>query len=201
MKRVLLVMAALTVVACDQPPVKEIEAAEQQVERARSERADQYAPERYNQAVAALETARTKLRERDYRAALSAANDAAESARVAVEATGPAVAAARKENELAFLEVTTALERAGVERDAAVKAGVPKSALAPIMTRADRASARVAETRRILGVANPELVAGTLGELRTEVTPLPDMFRDARTSWEAKHPKGRAKAPARRPSR
>jgi hypothetical protein len=193
MKRALVVLAALGVVACDQPPVKEIAAAEQQVERARSERADHYAPERFNQAVAALETARTKLRERDYRAALSAANDAAESARVAVEATGPAVAAARKENDLAFLEVDTTLERAHAERDAAVKAGVPKSSLAPIVSRAERASLRLAEARKIIAVANPELVAGTLGELRTEVTPLPDMFRDARTSWEAKRPKGRAK--------
>jgi hypothetical protein len=201
MKRAILVLAALAAAACDQPPVKEIAAAEQQVERARIERADRYAPERYNQAVAALETARTRLRERNYRAALSAANDAAESARVAVETTGPAKAAARKEIDVAVVEVTTMLERAATERDAAVKAGVPKGTLAPIAARAEHASARLAELRKMLANANPDFAAAILGELRTEVTPLPDMFRDARTSWEAKRPKSRAKTPARRPSR
>jgi len=40
-----------------------------------------------------------------------------------------------------------------------------------------------------------------LADLRTEVTPRPDLYRDARTRWEAKHPRRGRGAGARCPSR
>lgn len=197
--RRLVLIAALAAAACDQPPVKEIAAAEQQVERARVVGADRYAPERWKDAQAALALARQRVEERDYRGALSAAGDAAENARGAIEAVGPAKSAARNAAEMAIAEVRTMLERAAAERAAAVKAGVPRGSLAALDTRAQQAAQRLAGAVAQLGVDNLALVEPLLAELRTEVTPLPDLYRDARTQWEAKHPRrGRGPAPRRR---
>jgi hypothetical protein len=186
MRRVVLI-AALAAAACDQPPVKEIAAAEQQVERAGAVGAARYAPERMSQAETALALARQRLKGRDYRGALSAANDAAESARVAIEQTGPAKAAARNAADLASVEVRTVLDRAIAERAAAVKAGVPQASLAALDARGQRVAQQLAGAVQQLGLGNVEFVEPLLAELRTEVTPLPDLYRDARAQWEAKH--------------
>jgi hypothetical protein len=125
--RPVVLIAALAAAACDQPPVTEIAAAEQQVERARAVGAERYAPEPWKEAEAA-DPGPPATRGPDYHGALSAANDAAESARVAY-------------------------------------------------------------------------VEPLLAELRTEVTPLPDLYRDARTQWEAKRPGvAAAPLPAARPA-
>ncbi len=194
-------LAALAAAACDQPPVKEIAAAEQQVALARTAQADRYAPERYTQAEAALETAHTRLRERNYRAALSAANDAQDSARAAVEATGPAKAAVRKDADIAIVEIRTMLDRATAERTEALKAGVPRATLAPLDALGQRSAQKLSEAIKLVNIGNSAFAAGVLADLRTEVTPLPDLFRDTRTTWEAKHPKGAPRRPARRPAR
>jgi hypothetical protein len=192
--------AALAAAACTQPPVKEIAAAEQQVERAREVGAERYAPERWKQAQAALIVARERLEGRDYRGALSAANDAAESARVAIETTGPARAKARSAADVAVVEVRTMLDRATTERAAAVKAGVPRRSLANLDARGQRAAQQLAAAVQQLGAGNVEMVEPVLASLRTEVTPLPDMYRDARTKWQARQPR-RGRGGARRPSR
>jgi hypothetical protein len=200
MRRVVLI-AALAATACGQPPVKEIAAAEQQVESARAIGAERYAPERWRQAEGALALARQKLEGRDYHGALSAANDAAESARQAIEATGPAKSAARNAAEMAVGEVRTMLDRATAERTAALKAGVPKGSLAALDARGQRAALQLAGAVKQLGVGNLEYVEPLLADLRTEVTPLAELYRDVRTRWEARHPR-RGRGPAsRRPSR
>ncbi len=196
MRRLVLV-AALAAAGCDQPPVKEIAAAAQQVERARAAGAERYAPERWKRAQAALTLARQRLEGRDYRSALSAANDAAESARLAIENTGPAKAAARKAAEVAIGEVSIMLDRATAERTTAVKAGVPRGSLAALDARAQRAAQQLAGAIQQLGSDKLDEVEPLLAELRTEVTPLPDLYRDARTQWEAKHAR-RGRGPRRR---
>lgn len=199
MRRVVLVLAALAAAACDQPPVKEITAAEQQVANARAAGAERYAPERMKQAEAALATARQQLKDRDYRGALSAANDAAESARIAVEASGPAKSNLRRGAEGAIVEVRGMLDRARVEREAAVKAGVPRATLAPLDDRGQLVSQKASQVTTLLEVGHPDYIKELLADLRTQVTPLPDLYRDARTQWEAKHPKPRPHPPARHP--
>jgi hypothetical protein len=198
MRRVVLV-AALAAIACDQPPVKEIAAAEQQVERARAVGAERWVPERWTQAQAALALARQRLEGRDYQGALSAANDAAESARVAIESVGPAKTAARNAAEVAIGEVRTMLDRATAERTAALKAGVPRGSLAALDARARRVSQQLAGAVKQLGAGNLDDVEPLLAELRTEVTPLPDLYRDARTRWQARQPRrGRSGGSRRR---
>ena len=78
MRRILALMLPVALVACDQPPTKEIAAAEAQIEQARQAGAERFVPDRWRDAQAALATAHSKVQQKDYRGALSAANDAAE---------------------------------------------------------------------------------------------------------------------------
>jgi hypothetical protein len=174
--------------------VKEVAAAEQQVERARAAGAERYAPERWSQAQAALALARQRLDGRDYYGALSAANDAAESARVAIEATGPARAAAREAAELAIGEVRILLDRGAGERAAALKAGVPARSLTALDARAQAAAQQLAVAVRHLAAGDLHEVEPALAEMRTEAGILPDAYREARTKWEASHrPRARSR--------
>jgi hypothetical protein len=196
--RLLVLAAAVVSAACDQAPVKEIEAAEQQVARAAAAEADRYAPERFQQAQAALAAARQRLDERDYRGALSSANEAADSARQALAAIGPAKAAARASVELTLGEIKGALDRAATERAAAVRAGVPRARLTAL-------DARVAAARQALAGATQRLEAGELeaartaaDALRTDVAPLPDLYRDVRTQHSRRPPAAGRSTPRRR---
>jgi hypothetical protein len=76
MRRFFAVLLPLALCACDQPPTKEISAAEAQIEEARQAGAERFVPDRWREAQGALATARAKVQAKDYRAALSAANDA-----------------------------------------------------------------------------------------------------------------------------
>jgi hypothetical protein len=182
---------ALVAVACEQPPTKEIAAAQQQVERARTIGAEQYAPDRFKQAESALALAQQKLEARDYRAALSAANDAAESARIAINNTGPAKSAARNSAELALGEIRSALDRAVTERAQAVKAGVPKSALAPLDARGHHAEQVLSALGPQLQSGNIELVKSETDALRIDVAPLAEMYRTARIQQSRRKPRRR----------
>lgn len=186
MRRLVLVVAVFAA-GCDQPPAKEIAAAAQQVERARAAGAERYAPERWKQGETALALANQRLEARDYRGALSAAHDAAENARLAIEATGPAKSAARNGAQIALAEVRTMLDRATDARLTALKAGVPKGSLASLDARGQRAAQQLAGAVQQLDVDNLQYVEPLMADLRTEVTPLPDLYRDARAQWEAKH--------------
>ena len=66
---------ALTV-ACSAPPQKEIDRAQQAVDAARAAGAEQYAPESFAEATAALQQSHEAVNQRDYRLALSRAVDA-----------------------------------------------------------------------------------------------------------------------------
>ena len=186
--------ACLAAAACDQPPVKEIESAQQQVARAAQEGAREYAAERYQQAEDALALARRKMEERDYRGALSAANDAADRARAAIALVEPARREARESAELALGEIRSALERAATERAAAVKAGVPRARLSELDERVEKARAEAAAAQSQLAGEDALRLKSSVDVLRTEVAPLPDLYRALRTQGRP-----RATPPGARP--
>ena len=190
--RLAVLVAALAIAACDQPPVKEIESAEQHVAKAAQEGAREYAAERYQQAEDALVLAKRKMEDRDYRGALSAANDAADRARAALALVGPARAALRASLQLALTEVRTALDRAATERAVAVKGGVPKARLADPDARVAKATAALAEKQSRLTGSDPARMKDEIESLRIDVAPLPDLYRALRTQGAPR---------ARRPSR
>lgn len=189
----LAIAASLALAACDHPPTKEIAAAEQQVERARLAGADVHAPQRWSDAQRALALARQRLQERDYQGALSAANDASESARLAVEGVGPAKAAARSTATTGIGEVEAMIDRARQEREAVLAAGVPPRTLATLDARVEEAALMVAAARTRLEAEDFGSATAMTSDLRTLVSPLPDLYRDTRAQHEAKRPRPRAR--------
>jgi len=201
MRRLALIAACAAAIACGKPPTREIAAVEQQIERARAAGAERYAPEPMKQAEASLALARQRVESGDYRDALSAANAAGESARVALEQTGPAKKAAHDEAQIELAAARAVLDRAATERAAAIKAGVPRATLARLDARGEQAAQQIAAADEQLKKDNLSYVAQMTEVLRNELTPLPDLYKKARTQAESKRPRPRARGTARRPSR
>ena len=190
------VLAALVLATsgCDQPPVKEIAAAERQIEAARKEGADRYVPDRLREAVAALEQARRQMEARDYRSALSSASDAAERARQAAQGVKPARDAARTRVEIAIVETLSALDAADAIRRQALAAKVPEQAFAGLGEKAVGLRRGLAEVSGLLRREEVLEAADRASSLKVEAAGLPDAYRAARTRWEEQHPKGRPRA-------
>jgi HEPN domain-containing protein len=196
MRRLFAVLLPFAFAACDQPPNKEITAAEAQIEQARQAGAERFVPDRWREAQAALATARAKVQAKDYRAALSAANDAAEKGRLATQGVATAKAHAVRAAELAQREIGIFLEEIDQARQEAVVAKIPDEAfleVEPRLTEIREGLQRVADTLAKGDVLEAQKAAA---ELRAQATDLPAAFRDARALWEEEHPKGRK--PARR---
>jgi hypothetical protein len=197
MRRTLMIAAALLLCSCEEPPNKELAAAEKQVEQARKAGAEQYAPARLHEAEAAMEDAHRRVGEKDYRGALSSASDAADKARSAAKAASAAQALTKGAAELAQAEARIALEEAAKVKAEAVKAKVPEAAFDELEPRAQKAS-------QDLEAATATLKRGELIEaqkasasIKTEATALPALYRRAVEAWQAAHPKARARAPAK----
>lgn len=183
---VLLPLLALS--ACDQPPTKEIAAAEAQIEQARQAGAERFAPDRWREAQTALATARAKVQEKDYRAALSAANDAAEKGRLAVQGVATARAHAVRAAELAQREIGIFMEEIEQARQEALVAKIPEEAFVDVEPRVAEVKEglqRVADTLAKGDVLEAQKAAA---ELRAQAADLPAAFRDARALWEEEHP-------------
>ncbi len=190
----LFALALVGLVACGEPPAKEIAAAETQIEEARKENADRYAADRLKEATTALEAARSKVQQKDYKGALSAANDASDKARAAKIAAATAKTLARGAAETAMTEVGVALEEIEAIRQEAAKAKVPEEAFADLLSKVDevrQAQERVSDTLAKGDVLEAQKAAS---ELKAQVTALPVQFREAQEKWIADHPaKGRRK--------
>jgi hypothetical protein len=189
---------ALALAACDQPPGKEIAAAEAALAQARIDQADAYAPDRYKEAEAALRAAKSKVEEKDYRGALSAAMDATEKSRAASQATASARVLARSAAEVALAELQAALEEVDAVREEARKAKVPEQAFA-------EAEPRIAEAREGVASVSETLASGRMLEaqkaaleLKSRFGSLPAELREAMQKWQEEHPRGRRRAPPRR---
>jgi hypothetical protein len=187
----------LALAACQQPPSREIAAAEAAVEAARKAGADRYAVERWREAESALQAARNKVQAKDYRGAFSSANEASEKARSAVQAVQSARALARSAVLLSRAEIEAVLEEVDTIRQEAATAKLPDEAFAgvePQLAEAREAFGRIGET---LERGEPLEAQKAAAELKAQVAGLPEAFRQARVKWEEEHPA----RPARRPRR
>ena len=179
----LLVLGAL---GCEQPPTREIEAAQAQVDAARSEGADQYAADRWRDAQSSMQQARDRLAEKDYRGALSSANAAADRARSALQAVRAARALAKGRTETTQAEIRAALEEVDTIRQEAAAAKVPEEVFAEF-------APRVAELQSGLERVSLTLSTDALkaqieaDELKTRCADLPTAFRQAQAKWMAEH--------------
>ena len=192
MKASILVLASLLLVACDQPPAKEIAAAEIALGQARQAGADRYAVDRFKEAEAALHDAQRKVQEKDYRGALSSATEAAERSRAAAQAAGAARTVVRGAAEVAQAEVQAVLDEL---RKEAADAKVPDAAfeeLAPAMTQAREG---LASLQKLLDSGELLEAQKSAAALKGQVGPLPARFREALEAWRKAHPRGRKPAP------
>jgi hypothetical protein len=186
------VLAALATAACQQPPTREITAAEAAVKAAKDAGADRYAVDRWREAESALQAARDKVAAKDYRGAFSSANEAAEKARGAVQAVQAARGLARSAVVLARAETETLIEEVDAIRQEAATAKIPDEAFAevePQLAEAREALTRVGETAER---GEPIEAQKAAAELKARVAGLPEAYRQARAAWEEANPaKGR----------
>lgn len=191
MRRLLAFALPLALAACDQPPTKEIAAAEAQLEQARQAGAERFAPERWREAEAALGAARAKVQQKDYRGALSSANDAAEKGRAAVQAVAASRANAKGAADLAQREIGVFLEEVEQVRQEALTAKLPEEAFAEVQARVEEVREGVTRVTDTLNRGEVLEAQKTAAELRAQAAALPEAFRAARAKWEEEHPKGR----------
>jgi hypothetical protein len=191
-------IAALAVLgACDQPPDKEIAAAEQQVEQARAAGAAQYAPARLHEAEAAMQDAHRKAGERDYRGALSAANDAADKARSAAKAAAAAQALTKGAAELAQAEARIALEEAAKIKAAAIQAKVQEAAFEELEPRAQKLGQDLEAAAATLKRGELIEAQKVSASIKTEAMALPAQYRAAVETWQTAHAKVRPRVPTK----
>lgn len=191
MRRLLVLLAAVLAGACEQPPTREVEAAQAEVDAARKEGAEQYAPERWREAQQALRAARDSVAGKDYRAALSSANLAAERARAAVQAVQSGRAAARSQAEATRSEVRTLLAEVEAVHKEALAASVPQEAFATLAPRVQDVQAGLERVARTLAGDDALAAQRQAAELKAQADDLPTAFRQAVAKWKAEHSKGR----------
>jgi HEPN domain-containing protein len=175
--------------ACQQPPTREIAAAEAQMEQARQAGADRYAPGQWREAQQALDQARAKVQSGDYRSALSSANEAADKARAAARASAPAKGVVKSSTEMTQAEIRSTLDELASIRQAGISAQVPDEAFGELDQRTEEArdaSQRVAEMLEHGDVMDAQKAAA---ELKARVAPLPEAYREASARWQAEHPR------------
>jgi hypothetical protein len=195
-----LVLASLPLAACDQPPAKEIAAAEAALSQARKDGADAFAPEQWKAADAALAQARQKVEAKDYRGALSSAIDASEKARNATSAAASAKLLAKSAAEVAQAEAQAALDEVNVVKEEAAKGKVPDSAFSELEPKSEAVRAALAAVGNSLGAGDLLAAQKAAADLKAQAAPLAEAYRDALATWQEAHPKGKkgAKPAARR---
>lgn len=200
MRRSLALLAVFALWSCEQPPNKEIAAAEKQLEAARRAGADQYAPARLQEAEAAMRDAHRKVDEKDYRGALSSAMDAADKARDAAKAAAVAKTLARGAAEMAQAEARVLLDEAAQIRQEAVKSKVPDTAFEELEPRARKVNQDLEAVSAILKRGDLLEAQRAAAAVKTEAAALPAQYRTAVEAWQAAS-KGRGRTPAKPPAR
>ena len=125
-----LVTLALAVVACGDPPEKEIQQAQGAIDAAKATGADQYAHDELAAAEKALKDANAAVGDRDYRLALNDALDAREHAQTAAKQASDGKAAARADADRVLRDANAAIADARARLKAAEMAHVAPRTLA-----------------------------------------------------------------------
>jgi hypothetical protein len=192
-----LAFLGLLLTNCAQPPSREIAAAETALAEARRAGGDAYAPEPMQQANAALQAARQKVEQKDYRGALSSAVDAAEKARAAAAAVPSAKILLKGAAETAQAEAQAAMDEVAAIRQEATKAKAPDAVFAgvtPATADIESAMTTVADD-----LTKEDFIAAqkAAADLKTKAAALAAGYRAALDKWLEQHPKGRRPAKKR----
>jgi hypothetical protein len=144
-----LLLAALTcvVVACSDPPTKEMNQAQGAIDAARAAGAEQYAPEEYRAAVAALQKSHDAVTQKDYRQALNFALDARERAHDAARAGAERMAQVRSEAEQTITQLTATVQNGRARLAAGEAARVPSTVITSTQQDLEHAQADLQKAR------------------------------------------------------
>jgi Domain of unknown function (DUF4398) len=134
-RRVLLfsiLLPASLIIACGEPPNKELHQAQGAIDAARAVGAAVYAPDELTGAVDALTRAQEAVAQRDYRLALNYALDSRERAQAAAKRAADERATARSDAERLLADTTAAIAVATVRLKAAEDADTPAQGTATL---------------------------------------------------------------------
>jgi Domain of unknown function (DUF4398) len=134
-RRVLLfsiLLPAFLIIACGEPPNKELHQAQGAIDAARAVGAAVYAPDELKGAVDALTRAQEAVAQRDYRLALNYALDSRERAQAAAKRAADERATARSDAERLLADTTAAIAVATVRLKAAEDADTPAQGTATL---------------------------------------------------------------------
>jgi hypothetical protein len=141
-RRVLLfsiLLPAFLIIACGEPPNKELHQAQGAIDAARAAGAAVYAPDELKGAVDALARAQEAVGQRDYRLALNHALDSRERAQAAAKRAADERATARSDAERLLADTTAAIAVATIRLKAAEDAHTPAEATATLRAAIDTA--------------------------------------------------------------
>ena len=119
-------LLAFALLACAEPPNKEMGQAQGAIDSARAAGADRYATDEYTAATKALQQANDAVAQRDYRSALNFAIESREHAQSAAREAAEARVRARGEVEDSMADVAALLAEASTRVTAAEHARVPR---------------------------------------------------------------------------
>lgn len=149
-RALLLVVSIVIMVACAEPPNREMNQAQGAIDAARAAGAEEYAAEEFKAAVNALAQSNVAVTANDYRLALSLALDSRERAQNAAKAAVDARAKARGDAERALAEATAVVEKAEARLEGSEVKRLPRRVLAPVQKSVSTARGHLQEARAAL---------------------------------------------------
>ena len=171
--RCTILSAVVLFAACSEPPRKEIDRAQEAIEAARRAGAEQYAPETFAAATAALLQSNQAVEQRDYRLALSLAVDASDRAQEAARAAADRKAKARTDTEAALNTANALVMQLQARVKVAEQARVPARELSPARITLKDAEAALQKARALLAAedyaATKAAVSGLDGQILSEI--------------------------------
>ena len=147
-------VACVALVACGEPPEREMHEAQGAIDAARAAGAEQYAPAEYQAAIVALDRYGAAVADRDYRLALNHALDARERAQDAARMAADQKAIIRSEAEHALETVEATMRQLDLRLRAAEAVRAPVDVLENGRLAARAAEAAVQEARTALSNDN-----------------------------------------------
>jgi hypothetical protein len=165
----IVVVVALALYGCSEPPQKEIDQAQAAIDAAKASGAEAYAAEEYNAAVTALQKAHESVDQRDYREALNFAIDARQRAGEAAQETATAKANSRAAAEKLVTDCSARVSQLDTGIRVAEGVRVPPRDLRTARTTLADAQSALQETRKSIDAGNYAEVVTSLTEVRRKL--------------------------------
>jgi len=163
------ILLALVLSGCSEPPQKEIDQAQAAIDAAKAAGADTYAADEYNAAVTALQKSHASVDQRDYREALNYAIDARQRATEAAKQAGIAKGHTKAAAEKLVTDCSTRISQLDTDIRVAEGAHVSPRDLRSARTTLADAQNALQETRTGMEAGKYAEVLSALTEVRRKL--------------------------------